>query len=169
MLSFVAMNAHSLVRTFTLFITLSSTLLLIACSSSTGGGAEEETSSGEVSLGAGSGIAFGTATVIGGNKFNQVDLVATENGDNLRLQTGGATSTKSEPVNWFKLGGVPQTFAALDDVPFEKPADSDTQPLLAPKTGNGFVLKNYATGGWTRGFIKSADATTITINYEVVE
>lgn len=114
------------------------------------------------------GIAFGTGTLV--TKFTEADLMVTINGpDGPRAATGGAKSTVNEPANWFIQGGVPRVFTSLAQVPKQKPQDGDPGILLHVKTGNGFMIKNFVSGAYTRGWVRSADETQVTIEYELVD
>ncbi|MEC8025278.1 MAG: hypothetical protein VX223_15230, partial [Myxococcota bacterium] len=103
-------------------------------------------------------------------KFNQVDLLATENGDRIRLATGGPTTTKPNPIIWFEsAGGMLETYSSLDEVPYDKPASETGAAMLKTETGLGFVLENYTSSGFTKGWIRSATASEVVIEYEIFE
>ena len=142
-------------------------LLLIACAESRG---SRSGGSGVVTLHADEGVVFDNGEILPGDKFNQVDLLATDNGDRLRLATGGATTTKPNPVNWFPAsGGLYQMFEGLDDVPADKPTESTGTSMLKTTSGYGFVLQNYVSGGYTVGWIQSSSPTEVIIEYEVID
>lgn len=127
-------------------------------------------SSGLITLNANEGVVFTTGDILPGDKFNQVDLIATDNGDRLRLASGGETTTKPNPVNWFPAdGGLYQMFTSLDDVPADKPGDTSGTSQLKTTAGYGFVLKNYISGGYTKGWIQSSSPTEVVIEYEVFD
>ena len=153
--------------TLALFAVLSS-LLLTACAESRG--SRSGGGSGVVTLNADEGVVFASGEILPGDKFNQVDLLATDNGDRLRLATGGATTTKPNPVNWFPAsGGLYQMFESLDDVPADKPTDSTGTSMLKTTSGYGFVIQNYVSEGYTVGWIQSSSPTEVIIEYEVID
>jgi hypothetical protein len=137
-------------------------IVLAGCGGeSTGEGA----GSGEATFGLDQGFNFTTGTVQKAEEYNKCDLYATSGGSHLKLKTGGETIVDNQPVNWFKTGGVTTKFSALAEVPSEKPTSGMYEPLLKAKAGVGFVLKNQTGAGYTRGWIRDATATSITIEY----
>ena len=137
-------------------------IVLAGCGGeSTGEGA----GSGEATFGLEQGVNFTTGAVQNPAKFNNCDLYATSGGSHLKLKTGGETIVDNQPVNWFKTGGVPTKFNGLAEVPSDKPTSDMYESLLKAKTGVGFVLKNHTGAGYTRGWIRDATATSITIEY----
>ena len=147
-------------------------LTLLACLSCSTERRSRLIDSGTITLGADQGVVFETGEIIPGDKFNQVDLLATENGSRLRLATGGATTAKPNPVNWFdSSSGIPETFNSLDEVPNDKPTGSTGASMLKTETGIGFVLENYVSsyGGYTKGYIRQATATEVVIDYVIIE
>ena len=146
----------------------------VACITLTIGCAESRpsaiASSGVITLNANEGVVFSTGDILPGDKFNQVDLNATDNGDRLRLASGGETTTKPNPVNWFPAaGGLYQMFTSLEDVPDDKPGNSAGTSQLKTTAGYGFVLKNYISDGYTRGWIRSSSPTEVVIEYELID
>ncbi len=125
---------------------------------------------GVITLNADDGVVFATGEIIPGDKFNQVDLLATENGDRIRLATGGPTTTKPNPIIWFEsAGGMLETYSSLDEVPYDKPSSETGAAMLKTDTGLGFVLENYTSSGFTKGWIRSATASEVVIEYEIFE
>ena len=120
---------------------------------------------GTIALAADEGINFFSGKLQKPGNFANSDLYTSRNADGLKLATGGPDATKSRPVNWFKTGGgVPRTFASLAEVPFDRPDEAMTEPLIHAKAGNGFLVKR-ADGGYTRGWIATAEGTTVTIEF----
>lgn len=133
-----------------------------ACDSADGPG---DPVAGTVTFGADEGVDFFTGKVHDPGNFSNSDLFASRSGDGLKLATGGDDPTDNRPVNWFKSGGgVPQTFASLAEVPTDRPGDAMVEPLVKAKTGNGFLVQR-ADGGYTRGWIASADGGAVTIEF----
>ena len=127
----------------------------------------------ELTIEADQGIAFSSGVVIdtGAAPFSKADIYATANGTELKLASGGDKITTSNPVNWFiSGGGVPRSdFQTLDAVPAQKPdPESKGSPLINPKAGNGFVVKNQVDDGWTKGRIMDVSGGTVTIEWEVL-
>lgn len=139
--------------------------LFASCSADPSGGGSGNGSSYSVSVG--EGIDFNTKSVTQPGHFKNSDLYAVENGlDGLKLISGGPNSTKPSPVNWFKLGGVYQTFGSLAEVPSVRPSDSGSALSLPhAKIGNGFVVKNYLGFGYTRGWISYADEHEVVLEF----
>ena len=134
----------------------------------TPGSGSGDSAGGELVIGVEKGAVFGDGTLV--EKFNQADLFVTPNGDKgPRAATGGTTSTKNEPANWFYKGGLATVFSSLDEVPNTKPEPGAHGVILNVEAGYGFVIKNYASGGYTRGWVKSATPSQITVEYEVFE
>ena len=127
----------------------------------------------KLSLEADQGIAFSSGALIdtGAAPFSKADIYATANGTELKLASGGDKITAYNPVNWFVSGGgVPRSdFKTLDAVPAQKPdPESKGSPLINPKVGNGFVVKNQVDDAWTKGRIMDVSGGTVTIEWEVL-
>jgi len=121
--------------------------------------------SGTVTFGADEGVDLFSGRVRDPGNYANSDLVASKNGDGLKLSTGGDSPTHNRHVNWFKTGGgVPRSFASLAEVPDERPTELMVDPLVKAKTGNGFLVER-ADGGFTKGRIVSADATSVTLEF----
>lgn len=150
---------------------VTSSLAAAACDSGGDGTVDDggaTPSAGTVALTVGQGVDFLTGEVSEPGGFNNSDLWVVENGDNPQLFTGGETVIKVRPVNWFQTaGGVFQTFDSLSDVPTELPEDEYGLPLAKAKAGNGFVMLS-GHGGYTKGWIEAATASTLTVQYEPV-
>lgn len=139
-----------------------------ACDSA--GGPVGPVGAGEVTLGAENGVNLATATFVDKGNYANSDLRATDNGDALGLLPGGDSPAKYRPCNWFLSGGgIYQTFGSFAEVPETLPdAGALATALVKAKKGNGFVCQT-AAGGWSRGWIKAADATSLTIVFQRVE
>ena len=149
-------------RRFFVVLTLLTSTIFWACAEADSPGFEGH---GEVSLSADTGIDCATGTFQAKGNFANSDLFATAGSNHLKLSTGGSSPTKNRPVNFFLgPGGIHEKFASLDAVPAEPPPADMTQSLVHAKTGNAFVLMR-ADGGYTRGWVKSADGVKVTIQY----
>ncbi len=136
-------------------------MLFVAC-------ADEATAppaSGIGTLTRDSGIDFSTGAVMKPGNYANSDIFATENGDaGMKLSTGGDTPAISRPITWHRNAGmVPRTFASLAEVPADLPIGYD--PVPNTKTHFGFVLETN-DGDHIRGWIESASATSITIQWD---
>jgi len=155
-------------RAFSVILCLSLAVACVAagCDSSDPG----DPASGEVTFGADEGVDLFSGKVRDPGNYANSDLFASANGDGLKLSTGGEDIVHSRPVNWFKTGGgVAQRFDSLAEVPTDPPADGAViEPLINARTGNGFVVER-ADGGYTRGWIKSADTSSVTIEFAPLE
>ncbi|MDP6946316.1 MAG: hypothetical protein QF464_19360 [Myxococcota bacterium] len=104
--------------------------------------------------------------------FANSDLFAKANGDALKLYTGGPTSSKNRPVEWFQTGGTADIFDCLSDcdnqVPSEPVPTADGLPLNQAEAGNGFILV-VSTGHAFKGHITSASATSVTVEYAPIQ
>jgi len=96
------------------------------------------------------------------------DMNATPAGNHLKLTPGGPLPTKSNPVNWFMAGGKPKLFESLADVPATLPVDQPGLPLIKPKPGMAFVVKNNTSPGYTRGFVAQAVTEALVLHYELM-
>lgn len=133
-----------------------------ACDSGGGGGPV----SGTVTLAKDQGVDFHTGALQAPGNFKNSDVFTASNGNALQLITGGDSPTVNRPANWFLgSGGVHQTFPSLADVPDVPPTDDMTASLIKTKTGNGFIVATHA-GALVRGWVASADAATVTIQFE---
>jgi len=124
--------------------------------------------SGTVTFGADEGADFLRGVVRDPGNFANSDLYASRNGEHLKLATGGADPTVNRPVTWFKQGGIPKRYTSLAEVPNDLPPDTQPEALLTTQTGNGFVLKRK-DGGYTKGWIAAADASSLTIEFAPVD
>lgn len=121
--------------------------------------------SGTVTFGADEGVDLRTGKKKDPGNYANSDLYASQNGGALKLATGGDSPTDNRLVNWFKSGGgIPRTFASLADVPSDKPTDAMFESLLHAEPGQGFVIER-ADGGFTRGWLASADGSAVTIEF----
>ncbi|MFO0745686.1 MAG: hypothetical protein U1F43_08435 [Myxococcota bacterium] len=121
--------------------------------------------SGTVTLHADDGVDLHSGKVQTPGNFKNSDLYASSNGSSLELASGGATPTQNRPVNWFVTpGGVNETFESLAAVPDDLPSGTSGTPLVHAKTGNGFVVERK-DGGYSKGWVKAADATSVTIEF----
>lgn len=145
-------------------------LSLSACDSDTAGeGPGSALGRTTLTLGAENGVDFSTHAKVDKANFANSDLFATDNGDALKLATGSDKPTTNRPVNFFLgSGGIHQTFGSLDEVPGDKPDASLTASLPKAKTGNAFVVQG-ADGAYTKGWIQSATASTVTIVFEPLD
>lgn len=120
--------------------------------------------SGSETLTKDTGIDFTTGALKKPGTFANSDLFATNNGDHLRLSTGGDKPTELRPIVLFRNAGlVPRTFERLADVPTDAPTGFDGVP--AARTGYGFVLESI-DGDLIRGWIKEGTATSVTIEWD---
>ncbi len=143
-------------------------VLFSACGADTSSGGEVvDESPKQVVVPVESGINFKDESP--GNSFES-DLFVTKNSsEGPKAATGGANSTKNEPANWFLQGGVPRQFQSFEQVPLSMPTDGDGGIMLHVKTGYGFVIRNFISGGHTVGWISEATETQLTIEYKVVD
>lgn len=89
--------------------------------------------------------------------------------DALKLWTGGPRNTQGRPANWFVTGGgATETFASLNAVPNSpRPSSADIGMTSGRvETGHGFIILASDEVTYFKGFVSSADANTLTIEYE---
>lgn len=154
-------------------LTLTATLIVFAlvpaaCDSGGGdSGVDAALPSGSVTIGPKQGVDFETGLQTDPGTFANSDVYAAENGGALNLLAGGETSAKTRAVDWNVLGGVPQTFASLAEVP-SSPLPTTFGTLVNAETGNGGIILN-AAGSYTKVWIASATATSVTLQFEPLE
>lgn len=136
-------------------------LVFLACADD----ASAPPQSGSTTLTKNTGLDFTTGALKNPGTYANSDLYATENGDSgMRLATGGDNPTDNRPSVWFRnAGSVLRTFASLDEVPTDAPTGVDF--MTNAKTGYGFVLESV-DGDLIRGWIKSATATSVSIEWD---
>ncbi len=141
--------------------------LVAACDTSTSSSSvNASATSGVVTLGTDEGIDFTTGVVQQPGNFGNSDLYTSQNGSAMKLTSGGANIVDVRPVSFFQTsGGVYPIYADLDDVPNVRPEASMKLPLPKADVGNGFTILT-ASGAYTKGFVVSASATSVTIQYE---
>ena len=147
-------------------LALSLTLFAVGC----GAGAEQ---TGSVSypatatFGADEGVDMVDGEHMVPGNFANSDLFAQANGNNLKLSTGGPTIVKTRAAKWFLNGGIADVFSGLDTVPNTPLPTGDGFPLIHAKTGNGFIVE-ASNGGYFKGYVSAASATSVTIEYEPI-
>jgi hypothetical protein len=97
--------------------------------------------------------------------FANSDLFAKDNGDALKLSTGGPNAIHTRSAEWFQTGGTADVFATLDEVPNSPIPSGDGLPLTKAKVGNGFIIE-ASDGNLFKGHILDASATSVTVEYE---
>ena len=118
---------------------------------------------GRVVLSLEQGVAFASGEVQRPGTFLNSDLRATAGGNAPKLSTGGRHSADDQPALW--LRSTYTGLAGKNPVPADRPTSANGA-MVDPKVGNGFVIRNFVSGGYTRGFIEAADAQSITILYD---
>ena len=116
--------------------------------------------------------------------FANSDLFAKNNGSALKLYSGGLTSAKNRPVEWFQTGGTADEWPNLAGVPNEPLPVGDGSdgychavqtclPLTHAEQHNGFIVavpvdRADPTAGFRyfKGYLASASATSVTIEYQ---
>lgn len=133
-----------------------------ACDSAGSGGPV----SGTITLTKDQGVDFHTGALQAPGNYKNSDIFTSSNGSALQLSTGGDSPADNRPANWFLGGGgVHQVFASLGEVPDGAPTEDMTASLIKAKAGNGFIVTTHARA-LVRGWIASADAETVTIQFE---
>ncbi|MGM0577832.1 MAG: hypothetical protein ACQEXJ_19050 [Myxococcota bacterium] len=135
-------------------------ILLLAPACDSGGGDTPHSIEGDATIQADQGVDFGTGAVVDGIAVS--DLYATAS-DGLRLTAGGPNQANARNVRWFQKNGGHRTFASLDEVP-GTPLPTSNYPLPNARTGYGFIVANQR-GGYTRGWIREADAGSVTVEF----
>jgi hypothetical protein len=144
--------------------------LAMGCESESEGGDAEGADPG-ITLHAERGIDLVTGQVVLQGNFANSDLYATNNGSALKLTAGGPSPTESRLCDFFQdAGGAHQVFASLGSVPAQIPTDPALDlPLVKAKTGNAFVCETHEPGLYVKGWLRHADATSLTLEIEPVE
>ena len=153
-------------RIATLLTVLLALVLVAGCDDGGDSSVAASTTSGTVTLGADEGIDFNSGEVQRPGNFGNSDIYATRNGSALKLSGGGPNIVDVRPLTFFQgAGGVFPTYEDIDAVPNVKPVDGQDAVLPKARTGNGFTILN-AAGFYSKGFIVSADETSVTIQYQ---
>ncbi len=110
-----------------------------------------------VSLQAEEGIDLDDGVLVAPAAFDNADLIATHNGDGLRLSSGGATPVDLRPVNWFITpSGAPAAFSSLESIPDDLPTTDMTAALPIAEIRCGFIVQTQQ-GEWVKGWIRDVD------------
>lgn len=151
---------------------------LVACDDGGGtsaGGADVQAAgaTGTVTLGIDGAVVFDTGAVDPTGSHLTADLIAYKSGSGLDLKSGVPQGTTSrQPLHLLKTaGGVPATFASLDEVPAELPSDTEANAYAAKvKAGMGLVVRNNISAGNTVVWVEAAEASppSVTIRYRVI-
>ena len=96
--------------------------------------------------------------------FANSDLFAKDNGDALKLSTGGDNAINTRSAEWFQTGGTADTFQGIDAVPNGPAPSGYGLPLTKAKVGNGFIIA-VSDGSLFKGHIIDASATSVTVTY----
>jgi hypothetical protein len=121
---------------------------------------------GTVSIANDQGIDFSSGALEDPGNYANSDIFATANGDSgMKVVTGGNNPTHNRPITWFRTGGgIAPQFSDLASVP-SAPAPTAYDALVHAKSGNGFLVR-AANGDLVRGWLSSATANTITVQWE---
>ena len=110
--------------------------------------------------------------MVPGASYLKVDLVIRKNGtSNFDIKAGGTGPSDVRAMNTFKSGGVRKVFKSLDAVPPILPTSANYGEYVnRVKTGNGFVIANNMTSGYTRVWVKQviASAGLVVLQYEAI-
>jgi len=158
---------HHTVIAFAFLLLLSGTLGT-GCGDGGEAGAAGTPQPGSATFGHEEGVDLVTGEVMDPGTFANSDLFAKTNGDLLKLYSGGETSAKNRPVEWFQNGGTADDFESLDDVPSTPLPTDDGLPLTHASAQNGFIVQ-ASDGTYFKGYILSASATSLTLEYEPLQ
>ena len=146
-------------------------LALVLMALALGGGCVDGGSTsddGSVTLTADTGFDFAKGKFQSNGNYGNSDIYATAGNNHLKLSSGGEKITSPRPVNFFLgAGGIHQTFESLAAVPDDTPDDTMTAALVKAKQGNAFVVKT-SSGGYAKGWIRSATEAEVTIEWTLI-
>lgn len=116
------------------------------------------------------GALFGTGTVLPEASPLKVDLICYASSKSVDLQAGaGPTMAKQKHLKLFRTpGGTTAKFGSIAELPAELPEDDDRDMVHHAQAGNGFVVENNISGGYTRLFVKEASTTKVVLEYLVI-
>ena len=157
------MKHHAI--TTALFLLLTCTL---AASCGDGEAAAGPSYPATASFGHEQGVDMVTAEAQDPGTFANSDLFAKDNGDALKLSTGGPNAIHTRSAEWFQTGGTADVFTTLDEVPNSPIPSGDGLPLTKAKAGNGFIIE-VSDGTLFKGHIVEASATSVTVTYEPLQ
>jgi hypothetical protein len=117
------------------------------------------------------GARFAESTAEAQSSPLSADLICYASSQTVDLQAGaGPTMAKQKHLKLFRTpGGTVQKFGSLDEVPAEIPADTDRDMVHHAKAGNGFVVENNVSPGYTRVFIKDAGEGYVVLEYQMFQ
>ena len=140
-------------------------LSLVGCADDTDGPSDANYIDGSVTLLKNQGIDFATGALQDPGNVVNSEIRLTNQSAKLELRSGGPSTTKERPVNWFSLTSGYETFSGLEAVPSSPlPAAGQNLPLLNAEAGHGFIVQR-ADLGYVRGWISEVTDDSVTIIY----
>lgn len=140
-------------------------LSLVGCADGTDGSPGSDYTDGSVTLLKNQGIDFATGVVQDPGNVVNSEIRLTNQSAKLELRSGGPSTTKERPVNWFSLTSGYESFPSLEAVPSSPlPAAGQNLPLLNAEAGHGFIVQR-ADLGYVKGWILETTDDSVTIVY----
>jgi len=101
----------------------------------------------------------------------QVDLICYASSKTVDLQAGaGPTMANQKHLKLFRTpGGTVAKFSSLAELPPDLPVESDRDMVHHAAAGNGFVVENNVSPGYTRVLVKDATKEKVVLEYEMVQ
>ena len=140
-------------------------LSLVGCADDTDGSSASSYTDGTVTLLKNQGVDFATGALQDPGNVVNSEIRLTNQSAKLELRSGGPSTTKERPVNWFSRTSGYESFSSLEAVPNSPlPAAGQNLPLLNAEAGHGFIVQR-ADLGYVKGWIIETTDDSVTIAY----
>jgi len=125
----------------------------------------------EITLKPEQGAVFANGDVLSEASPLKVDLICFASSISVDMQAGaGPTMSKQKHLKLFRTpGGTVQKFSSIDELPDELPKDDDRDMVHNADAGNGFVVENNVSQGYTKVFVKDADDGKAVLQYQPIQ
>ena len=101
----------------------------------------------------------------------KVDVICYASSKTVDIQAGaGPTMANQKHLKLFRTpGGTVAKFSSLSELPDELPGPEDRDMVHHAAAGNGFVVENNVSPGYTRVLVKEATQQKVVLEYQMVK
>ncbi len=133
--------------------------------------AADKPASSKLTLSPEQGAVFANAAALPAASPMKVDLICYASSKTVDLQAGaGPTMANQKHLKLFRTpGGTVAKFGSLAEIPPDLPGPDDRDMVHHAAPGNGFVVENNVSPGYTRVLVKEASQDKVVIEYELVK